>query len=206
MSVDQLQSSTYRFNSYTSTNGFFILRVPLIINGLPSAIDCEDGMLTLNSRYHSIGITFDSLYNDVNAVVKKYGIKVITNCWCEDVPLFELQHSTPDGMDEFIRSAEMVQNEIASRISAQFVEKQGVSGASTLQPRFPVVAHTEVYLLTPDPTNKDANLVLVTQENLSNCLAMQKKREVFNFGELFRRYRQNSTGSIYGNTSFKILS
>ena len=202
MSVDsgQLQSRLYRYNSYTSTNGFFILRLPLIINGQPSAIDCtcSEKMLTLNSRYPSLGITFDSLFNDVNAVVKKYGISEITNCWCEDVPLFGLKHSTPEGMEEFIRSAEMVQTEIASRISAQFAEKQVASGSSTLHPRLPVVAHTEVFLLTPDPAKKDADLVLVTPENLSSCLDKQKKREVFNFGELFRRYRQKSTGSIYG--------
>ena len=162
-------------------------------------------MLTLNSRNPSFGITFDSLFNDVNAVVKKYGISEITNSWCEDVPLFELKHSTPEGMEEFIRSAEMVQTEIASAISAQFAEKQVASGSSTLHPRLPVVAHTEVFLLTPDPAKKDADLVLVTPENLSSCLDKQKKWEVFNFGELFRRYRQKTTGSIYGKTNFNSL-
>ena len=199
MSIDpsQLQSRLYRYNSYTSTNEFFILRVPLIINGQPSVMDCSQGTLTLNSHLPSFGITFDSLFNDVNAVVKKYGISEITNSWCEDVPLFELKHSTPEGMEEFIRSAETVQTEIASAISAQFAEKQGSHS------RLPVVAHTEVFLLTPDPAKKDADLVLVTPGNLSSCLDKQKKREVFNFGELFRRYRQKTTGSIYGKTSFK---
>ena len=177
--LSQLRSSTYhRFTSYT--NSFFLLRIPLMINEQLSAIGCSEGMLTLNSRYPSLGITFASLFNDVNAVVKKYGISELANYWIEDVPLFELKYSTPDGMKKFIHSAKMVQNEIASRISARLADHQ-------------VVVHTEVFLITPDPAGKDADLKLVTSETLSNCIAIHKKSEVFNFGALFRNYKMKGT-------------
>ena len=193
MSIDlsELRSSTYhRFTSYT--NSFFLLRVPLMINEQLSAIGCSEGMLTLNSRYPSLGITFDSLFKDVNAVVKKYGISELTNYWIEDVPLFELKYSTPDGMKKFIRSAKMVQNEIASRISAQLAVVSGFA-ASHEYSRLPVVVHTGVFLITPDPAGKDADLKLVTSETLSNCIAMHKKSEVFNFGALFRGLKMKGT-------------
>ena len=189
----ELRSSTYhRFTAYT--NSFFLLRVPLMINEQLSAIGCSEGRLTLNSRYPSLGITFDSLFSDVNAVVKKYGISEITNHWIEDVPLFELKYSSPDGMAKFIRSAEMVQNEIASRISARLALASGFTSPHQCQ-HFPVVVHTEVFLITPDLASKDADLKLVTSENLSICIAMQKKSEVVNFGALFRRYKIKGTNS-----------
>ena len=179
----QLSSTYYRFTTYT--NSFFLLRVPMMINEQLSTIGCSEEMLTLNSRYPSLGITFDSLFDDVNAVVKKYGISEITNPWIEDVPLFKLEYSTPDGMKKFIHSAEMVQNDIASKISARLAVAAGFTSST----RLPVVVHTEVFLITPDPAGKDADLMLVTSESLSACLAMHKKSEVFNFGALFRSHK-----------------
>ena len=125
-------------------------------------------MLTLNSSSHdpSFGITFDSLY------------------------VFEIKHSTSDGMEEFIRSVEIVQNELALKISAHLTERQTASGSSPTHQCPPVAVHTEVYLLTPDPVNKDADLVLVTPDNLLPCLALWKDSEI-NFGALFRKlYRK----------------
>ena len=187
MSVDPTRLKLDQQSTYN--NSFFLLRLPFSIDGNPAEIGCSEGMLTLNSSSHdpSFSITFNSLYNDVNTVVKKYGISEVTNSWCEDVPLFELKHSTPDKMEEFIRSATMIQNELASRISVHLTEEQTASDSST-QPHPLVVVHTEVFLLTPDPVNKHADLVLVTPENLSTCLLLWENSEVFNFGALFRAY------------------
>ena len=190
MSVDRSQ---LKLNTHTSFhNAFFLLRVPLIINGQPAEIDSSGRMLILNSRYPHVGITFDCLFTTVHAVVKRYGNANITNYWCDDVPLFGLQHSTPDELKQFICSAEKVQNELASKISTLLAEKQLSSDPSTSHPPLPVVVHTEVFLLTPDPINKEADLVQVTSENLSTCLRLLKESEVFDFGSLFRAYREKS--------------
>ena len=171
-------------------SAFFLLRVPIIINGKPATIGTCKGMLTLNSDHPSLNITFDSLFNDVSAVVKKYGKLHITNNWCEDVPLFELKFSTPAQMKRFVRSAEEVQNELESMISAKLTEKQGASDPSSVHPLPPVEVPSEVFLLTPGYANKDSDLVLVTSDNLSTCLTLWKESEVFiNFRACFRAYR-----------------
>ena len=170
-------------------NGFFLLRMPLIINGQPAEISYNDkGKLTLNCRYPSLSITFDSLFNDVNTVVEKYGLSGITNYWCEDAPLFQLKFSTPDGMKTFINTAEVMRNELASIISAQLAEQQRVFHPDTSQANLPVIVHTEVFLVTPDPINKDADLRTLTAESLSACLSLWRESKVFDFKALFRAY------------------
>ena len=168
-------------------NAFFLLRVPLTISGQPATIGGSQGKLTLtDSEYPDLKITFDTLFKYVSAVVKKYGISV-TNSWCDDAPLFEIKHSTLEGMKKFIRSAEKVQNELASRISAHFTERPVASHPCTTHPL--VMVPTKVFLLTPDPINKNAGLELVTPENLSTCLVQWEESEIFKFADLFRAYR-----------------
>ena len=195
MSPDPSQLMLKTCTSFKSA--FFLLRVPIIINGQPATIGCSEGMLTLNSHSHpSLSITFDALFTDVSAVVRKHGIAHITNNWCEDVPLFELKFSTPAEMKRFVRSAEKVQNELEAIISAKLAEKQGASDPSSIHPIPPVVVvPTEVFLLTPDYAKNDSDLVLVTSDNLSTCLTLWKKSEVFmiDFRARFRAYRTRQT-------------
>ena len=188
MSIDRTKLKPNPHQSYS--NGFFLLRMPLIINGQPAEISYDDkGMLTLNCRYPSLSITFDCLCNDVSTVVKKYGLSGMTNYWCEDVPLFQLKFSTPNGMKRFISTAEIVQNELASKISAQLAEQQRAFCPNTSQADLPIIVHTEVFLVTPDPINRDAVLSIVTAESLSVCLSLWRESVVFDFGTLFRAYR-----------------
>ncbi len=188
MSIEPTKLKLHPHQSYS--NGFFLLRMPLIINAQPAEISYNDkGMLTLNCRYPNFGITFDSLFNEVSTVVEKYGLSGVTNYWCEDVPLFQLKFSTPDGMKKFISTAEAVQNELASRISTRLAEQQRVLYPDTSKADLPVIVHTEVFLVTPDPINRDADLRVVTAENLSACLSLWRESIVFDFGALFRAYR-----------------
>lgn len=45
-----------------------------------------------------------------------------------------------------------------------------------------VLVHTEVYMLTPHPEGKDAEVLLVTAKNLDTCATIWMESEVFNFG------------------------
>ena len=176
-----------RFTSFT--NAFFLLRVPLTMSGQPAKIGSSKGMLTVSdSKCPDLHITFDALFRDVSAVVKKYGLSV-TNNWCDDVPVFELKHLTLEGMKKFVRSAEKVQDELASRISAHFAEQPAPSHSITAHPL--VMVHPKVFLLTPDPNKKNAGLALVTPENLSTCLMQWEESKVFRFADLFRAYRMD---------------
>jgi len=44
-------------------------------------------------------------------------------------------------------------------------------------------------MLTPRPERKDAEVLLVTSENLDTCTTIWRESEVFNFGALYRALR-----------------
>ena len=117
--------------------------------------------------------------------MKKYGLKGVSNYWCEDVALFELRLSSQDNLMKFLHSEEKVQKELASRVAAKLAEQQGSSEPVA------VYAHTEVYMLTPRPESNDAHIVRVSSENLATCTTLWRESEVFNFGALFRAFRMN---------------
>ena len=195
MSIDP---SELRFNHHTTYyNGFFLLRVPLIINGqLAELSSSPQGELTLNCRSPNISITFNSLFNEVNILVKKYGLDGISNGWCEDVPLFQLKPPSLDGLKRFINSMERLQNDLATRISSRITRKLVASALCETSPPLvplPVTSHTEVLLLTPDPPMRDAQILEVTSDNLSTCITLWRESEVFNFGALFRTHRTDTS-------------
>jgi len=53
------------------------------------------------------------------------------------------------------------------------------------QPPIPVIAHFEVFQITPDPVKAQAQLVKVTIENYMTCMTLWKESEVFDFMSLF---------------------
>ena len=185
MAVDptHLRSSPYT----TFYQSFYLLRVPLHIGGQPAQIGISnDGHLTIGCRYPAVSITFDSLTTEVDTIVKKYGVEGVSNYWCEDVALFELKLSSQNNLKRLLRSAEKVQNELASRVAAMLAVKQRSSQPVT------VYAHTEVYMLTPRPETKDAHVIRVSSEKeLATCTTLWKESEVFNFEVLFRAFRMD---------------
>ena len=161
-----------------------------MIGGQPTKITSDDGHLTINSRYPSLSITFDSLITEVDTVMKKYGLEGVSNYWCEDVPLFELKFSSEDCLKKLLHSEEKVQNELASRIAAVLAQQQQQKSPNSVA----VCAVTEVYMLTPCPENKDARIVRVSPHNLATCIDIWKESEVFNFGALFRAFKMDRKG------------
>ena len=186
-----------RFSPHTAYHlSFFLLRVPLSIGGQAAQITVSGGgHLAISCRYPPVSITFDSLTTEVDTIVKKCGVKGVSNYWCEDVPLFELKLSSQDGFKRFLRSQERVQNELASRIAAMLAQQHKSSGPVV------VTAHTEVYMLTPRPERKDARIVRVSSEKeLDTCTTLWRESEVFNFGALFRAFSKDTPnqGKLHG--------
>ena len=180
--TSQLRSSPYT----TFYQSFYLLRVPLSIGGQPAQITISnDGHLTIGCRYPAVSITFDSLTTEVDTIVKNYGVKGVSNYWCEDVSLFELKVPSQDNLKQLLQSEERVQKELASRVAAKLAEQQSLSEPVA------VYAHTEVYMLTPRPESNDAHIVRVSSENLATCTTLWKESEVFNFGALFRAFRMD---------------
>ena len=189
--ADKDDSSYLQFNTHAIyCNDIFLLRIPLVaINGQPAVIGCSNnGELTLNCRNPQVGITFDSLFNDVNTVVKKHGLSGVSNGWCDEVPLFQLKLSHHDNMKWFLQSKEKIHTELAARISDMLIKEQQDLDPTAPPPNLPVTVHTEVFLLTPDPLNRKADVLQVSLVNLSDCLAKWKESEVFRFGPLFQAY------------------
>ena len=181
MSVDPSQLRSSPHTGYYLT--FFVMKTPLIMNGQPAQITSDDGHLTLSCRNPPVSITFDSLIGEVDAVVKTYGLEVVSNYWCEEVPLFELKLSSQRSLKRFLRLQDQLQSELASRISANLTQKQQSVGPIV------VYAHCEVHMLTPRPETKDAKVLVVTSENIDTCATIWRESEVFNFGALYRAMR-----------------
>ena len=151
-------------------------------------ITSDDGHLTIGCRYPPLSITFDSLITEVDTVMKKYGLEGVSNYWCEDVPLFELKFSSQDCLKRLLHSEEKVQNELASRIAAVLAQQQKSPNPVA------VCAVTEVYMLTPRPDTKDAQINRVSPQNLATCITLWRESEMFNFGAQFRAFRMDRKG------------
>ena len=165
----------------TYHRNFFLLRVHLTINDQPAQISSDGGHLTIGSRYPPVSITFDSLTTEVETIVQNYGLKGVSNYWCEDVPLFELKVPSHDNLKRLLRSEERVQKGLESRITAMLAQQSPEPLA--------VYADAEVYMLTPLPEGKDASITRITSENLAKCTTEWRESAVFNFGALFRAFR-----------------
>lgn len=154
-----------------------------MISGQLTHITSDDGHLTIGCRYPPLSITFDSLITEVDTVMKKYGLEGVSNYWCEETPLFEIKFSSQHGLRKFLRSQEQVQTELASRITAALAQRHRSADPIV------VLAHTEVHMLTPRPERKDAEVLVVTSENLDTCVTIWRENEVFNFGALYMALR-----------------
>ena len=132
--------------------------------------------------------------------MKKYGVKGVSNYWCEDVPLFELKVLSQDNLERLLRSEERMQKELASRVAARPAEQQRLSEPVA------VYAHTEVYMLTPRPESNDAHIVRVLPENLATCTTLWRESEVFNFGDLFRAFRMEINSQSRYNIASSLAS
>ena len=191
MSVVPASSGQLRFFSHSTYNqSFFLLRVnSLTFNDQPAQISSENGHLTLGCCNPPVSITFDRLITEVDAVVNKYGLGGVSNYWCEDVPLFELKLSSEEDLRRFLRSAEKVRNELASRIAAILTQQQ-----QNLSDPIAVYACAEVFMLTPLPESKDARVIRVTSENLATCTTIWRESEVFSFESLFQALKTDCKG------------
>ena len=184
--------SKLHFPTHTTYySSFFLLRLPLTINGQPAEIGCSaDNELTLNCRYVSSRIavgefTFSSSSAQLEDLMKKYGVFEVPHIYCEEVPLFEITFCSELGLKRFLQSKERVENELAALISTNLM----LSGQQGVGPSITTTVQAEVFLINPDVVKKDAQVLPVTLENYASCLAIWKESEVFDFGSLFRTYR-----------------
>ena len=189
--------SKLHFPTHTTYySSFFLLRLPLTINGQPAEVGCSaDNELTLNCRYVSPsvavgGFTFTSISSQLEELMKKYGVFEVPHIYCEEVPLFEITFCSEYGLRRFLECNERVESELESLISTNLIMSgQPRQGVENPHPSVTTTVQAELFLINPDVVKKDARVIPVTLENYASCIAVWKESEVFDFGSLFRTYR-----------------
>ena len=172
----------------TFYNKFFLLRLEVVINGQHACVEANrTGWLSLNCRNSKVGMTFDALVTDVNAVLQQHGLHGVSNYWCEEVPLFELKISSYDDLNKLFDLEGEIKEELALRMSAQMSKFQDDES-----PILKVVVQPKIYLLT---SALDQNPIRVERENM---LDLFTESEVFNFGSLVHKVRTNPRRACRG--------
>lgn len=167
----------------------FLLHMEVVINGLQAIVESDrKGWLKLNSRNPKAGVTFDSLFADVNEVLQRHGMEGAIKYWSGEMPLFELKVSSQDDLKKLLRIEGKIKKELASRIAAHMTAQLQSPGESdALSPSVQVRVQPQVYLLIPDYANSGKNILrLVTKQNITTCMSLFGKSSVLDFGALFR--------------------
>ena len=70
-------------------NNFFLLRIPVTVNGQPAQVGWSSGEeLTLSCRYPNLSLPLHSIRAFLQEVVKNHGVSQVGDVCCEQVPLF----------------------------------------------------------------------------------------------------------------------
>ena len=195
MASFELQQKAPHLIHTTYYSNFFLLRTEITINGEKAQVGVDSrGWLTLSSRKHEVGVTFDSLVTDVNDVLQQHGLHGVSNYWCEEVPLFELKGTSQDELKTFLKLEDDIREQLGLKIQARLnavLEENSSSNVADLAVDFTVVVEPQLYLIIPDQPNKDGRPVHITETNFSACMELFGKSKLFDFGSIFRAARAN---------------
>ena len=163
--------------------GFFILRTALLINGQPAEVGPnEQGWLTLRCPNPNAEVTFDDLYTKVSATVEKCSGLHISNYWCDDVPVFQLNVSSADDLKKLLHSKSQLQKQfqLASKFSQMFKREPQVQ------------LQSDVFLVLPSASGSDGQIVHVTLDNAVECMAQWERSAAFTFQDIFQQWNDHS--------------
>ena len=156
--------------------GFFLLRTSVIINGQPAQIGPnEQGWLTLRCPTTNAAVTFDDLYTEVSTAMQKYNGVDITNYWCNNTPLFQLNVSSTDSLQKLLKSRNKLQKDLTEKISQLFRKSQ-----VQLQP--------QVFLVLPSASGGNGMIVHVTADNAAQSMSQWKGSAAFTFQDVFHQW------------------
>ena len=188
--------SQLRFAPHTTYyNNFFLLRMPVTINGQLAQVGYSGNEeLTLNCRYPSINISLFVVSDKLERILRKYGVSHLVNFWCEEVLLIHTTFSSEHGLRRLLRLKEKAQDEVASLLSAEmmvYIQNRKSDTTTAPLPSLPTAVEMRVFLVQPDIVKNTAQVEPVSLENHSACMALWKESEMFDFSSLFRAYRVN---------------
>ena len=193
--VTELQQKARHLIHTNYYSNFFLLRTEIIVNGEQAQVGTDErGWLTVNSQSMKVGVTFDSLVTDMNDVLQQHGLHGVSNYWCEEVPLFELNGTSPLELQKLLSLESSICGHLASKLSTRMKDIQQESEVRTaeeLRLDVRVEVHSQIYLIIPDYAQKDGRLVQLTKDNFTGCVEVFVASPVFDFGALFRALRAN---------------
>jgi len=161
--------------------GFFLLRTSVIINGQPAQIGPnEQGWLTLRCPTTNAAVTFDDLYTETSAAVKKYSGLHTSNYWCDDAPVFQLSVSSTDSLKKLLRSKSQLHKQLTSNISRKFKKEPQVQ------------LQSDVFFVLPSASDSDGQIVHVTLDNAAECMGRWERSAVFTFQDIFQQWNDHS--------------
>ena len=170
-----------RKNHKAYFRGFFLLRTSMIINGQPAQIvPNKQGWLTLRCSKTNAAVTFDDFYTNITEVLKKYRGIEVSNYWCNDVPLFQLNISSTDSLQKLLNSKSRLQKELTAQISQLFEEGSHVQ----LQP--------QVFLILPGASYSEGKIVHVTPDNAVQSMMHWEGSAAFTFYDIFQQWSDHS--------------
>lgn len=155
-------------NHKTYFRGFFLLRTPLHISGHPAEIGPNDqGWLTLRCPTTSMAVTFNDLCTEVSVAVNKCSGLHISNYWCDDVPIFQLDITSTDSLKKILHSENQLQKQLTTSLSQMFNKDTQVQ------------LGLEIFLVLPSASDRDGEIVQVTLDNAEECMAQWERRAAF---------------------------
>ena len=164
----------------TYFRGFFLLRTTVIISGQPAQIRSnEQGWLTLRCPTTNANITFGDLYTKVSAALQEYRGIHISNYWCDETPLFQLNVSSLNSLKTLLKSESKLQKQLTAQISQLFKETE-------------VQLQSQLFLVVPSASSSDEKIFHVTVDNAAESMARWERSAEFTFQDVFQQWNDHS--------------
>jgi len=104
----------------------------------------------------------------------------ISNYWCDDVPVFQLNVSSADNLKKLLCSKSQLQKQLTSNLSRMFKKRSQVQ------------LQSDVFLVLPSASDSDGQIVHVTLDNAAECMARWERSAVFTFQAVFKQWNDHS--------------
>ena len=203
---EQLQLKLKHPIRTTYYKNFFLLRTVVLVNGQHAQVGVnENGWLTLNCRNPSVGVTFDSLVTDVSEVLQQHGLPAVSNYWCEEVPLFELEVTSQNELQKLLNLEGRIREELALKINSRMRAQLEPSASAGPPPDLHVLVEPQLYLNIPDHTHMDSKPIRIEKNNFTECMALFEESGLFDFGVVFRTSLANPERQDKGTCSISTL-
>ena len=170
-----------------------------------------EGNLTLACpNQPAFSISFPHLFSHVERTVRDFGVSKVSNCWCDEAPLFEVLFTSKNDLSRFLHHSAAICDRLYSSVISDMLKaastdltvlpvecKLEVADTHALSTDIsfpgPVTVEAELFLMTPGVDSEGLLIETVTIENYQTCLDKWNVRTRFEFRGVFQTYRLDPT-------------